>query len=104
MPRYTFKMQFQDTFAWMICLNSLFFLGERQPTVMKYVWEINMKIKLLLVSLCEFSRPRFGGRDLGWKSWFCTYWLKTLFDLRRELLTSNVREESFWRWIEEEFA
>ena len=40
MPRYTFKMQFQDTFAWMICLNSLFFLGERQPTVMKYVWEL----------------------------------------------------------------
>ena len=39
MSRYTFKIQFQDTFAWMIRLNSLFFLGERQPTVMKYVWE-----------------------------------------------------------------
>ena len=40
--------------------------------------EIRMKIKLSRVSLYEFSRPRFGGRDLGWKSWFCTYWLKTL--------------------------
>ena len=39
MPKCTFKMQFQDTFAWMICLNSLFFLRERQPTVMKYVWK-----------------------------------------------------------------
>ena len=39
MPKCTFKMQFQDTFAWMICLNSLFFLGERQPILMKYVWE-----------------------------------------------------------------
>ena len=39
MPKCTFKMQFQDTFAWMICLNSLFFLRERQPTVMKFVWE-----------------------------------------------------------------
>ena len=39
MSRYTSKIQFQDTFAWMICLNSLIFLGERQPTVMKYVWE-----------------------------------------------------------------
>ena len=39
MPKCTFKMQFQYTFAWMICLNSLFFLRERQPTVMKFVWE-----------------------------------------------------------------
>ena len=28
----------------------------------------------------------------------------TAFDLRRELLTNNVREESFWRWIEEELT
>ena len=44
MPRYSFKLQFQDTFARMICLNSLFFLGERQPTVMKYVWEKSTNI------------------------------------------------------------
>ena len=43
MPRYTFKMQFQDTFAWMICLNSLFFLGERQPILIKYVWKKKQK-------------------------------------------------------------
>ena len=48
MPRYTFKMQFQDTFAWMICLNSLFFLGERQPTVMEYVWEKYRRCKRIL--------------------------------------------------------
>ena len=47
--------------------------------------EINMKIKLSLVSLYEFSRPRFREGDLGWKSWFCIYWLKTLL----------IREENF---------
>ena len=90
MPKCTFKMQFQDTFAWMICLNSLFFLGERQPTVMKYVWEklfwfeqrtsyqqhpgrkflaadrrgINTKMKLLWFSLYDFL-PATSGRKVS---------------------------------------
>ena len=69
MPKCTFKMQFQDTFAWMICLNSLFFLRERQPTVMKFVWE---KILMFPLFLLDFVAKTtiFEVTDL--RGFFCT--------------------------------
>ena len=59
--------------------------------------------QIIAGSLYEFSRPRFREGDLGGNRGFVYIGLK-LFDLNRELLTNNIREESFWRWIEEELT